>query len=356
MVCVCGVWQLCGRSWVGGGFGGGREVRSLRMAAACVTPRVAVCVSGQLRFGARQNVAVQMQKAWSRIGENCADVYVNIGIEPVYAAGNHAALTATSHENATTFVNILRPLEWRVKTYPLGHKSQTGRDCDMRSADTAASHRPRKLCHKGPSSEGTSTTHCSAANCTHCATTQLIPQFQRISECAAMVQAAVASRAGVAPSYEWFVYHRPDIWLFGLPAVSEWGRAFRDEPYADTRLSHTALFCGAWEQANEYMASDVMIVLNYQNIDIVVQLAAAYSTCHSREEHLALGCKADKHWAQWHTSECIMHAHFARRGFATKGLGSDKPRTPWHWFRISHACQIMRGGDGKLDRYVSGYK
>lgn len=64
-------------------------------------------------------------------------------------------------------------------------------------------------------------------------------------------------------------------------------------------------------------------------------------TCQSREENQRLGCLTEG-WAYWHMSECILHAHFARHGIATKPLGSFTKGDKWTWFRRSNGCQIVR--------------
>ena len=241
-------------SWIDSGgpeWTSSRNRQHIAMAAApaCDSASVAVCITGQLRFGARENVAAQLRRAWDRVGLNCVDIYVNLGIEGAEATVNHPLYTATTHENASVFMNALRPVDFRVTAYSLAQHTAAGRDCHMtrRNASVKVAAAPAlstRLCHKGPSFEQSSTrdlTPCQSAECTHCAVTQYYPQVQRVSACAAMVR---EGEARLGRSYKWFVSHRPDLHIFGIPKIHEWHASFKLAPYEDRSLAHTGLFCG----------------------------------------------------------------------------------------------------------------
>ena len=69
---------------------------------------------------------------------------------------------------------------------------------------------------------------CEAANCTHCAVTNYYANAQRVSNCAEMAR---ASGEKLGRKYKYFIYHRPDLQLYGIPPYAEWD--FSRPPLAD---------------------------------------------------------------------------------------------------------------------------
>ena len=92
---------------------------------------------------------------------------------------------------------------------------------------------PRFVCHKG---EGQLAARgCDGSACTHCAVTKYVPRAQRISACVGMIRDAAARRGW---PYRWFVYHRPDMWLFYLPKLADWERGLALERGDPTRSAY----------------------------------------------------------------------------------------------------------------------
>lgn len=294
------------------------------MAVACIgcdSPRVAVCIVGQLRTGARVKLARQVRKTWSNVGDKCVDIFFDVGIEARAATANHRAAPAQSYDNASLTASILRPIEWRVSTH---HFSSPEDQLTCASPDDARG-RGDKLCHKRPWTDanlrGGTRENCSDSACTHCAATGYYAQAQRLAGCAAMVQSAARR---LRRSYEYFVFHRPDMWLYGLPNYAEW-------QFSDAGLSRTALFC----DASKAMANDFLAIMAYRHISVVSGLNATYMACQSRRDNLRLGCNA-RGYPSWHQSECILHTAFARHGIRTE-------TAPWKL--LIRSCRIVRDKD-----------
>lgn len=181
----------------------------------CSTPEVAVCVVGQLRTGERAGLQRQMRSAWDRVGTSCVDVFVSLGIEAVEETANHGASAAKAYENASSMVARLRPLESHVSSAPMPTSAAPGLDC-RRDATP-----PPRLCHKGPSlvRPEARLLPCWDDSCTHCAATAYYAHASRLASCARTVRSA-AARLG--RRYRYFVHHRPDLWLYGMPRYEEW--------------------------------------------------------------------------------------------------------------------------------------
>ena len=284
-------------------------------APGCSQPEIAVCIVGQLRTAARPKLASNLRGVWNRVGPGCVDLYLHVGLEGGVATANHRASRGSSYENASSAAIALRPLEWRATTYPLVLPRA---NCTMDDAGEAAS---ATVCQKRPHDErGNHTeTGCSHASCTHCSTSAYFPQAVRIAACASMVMDA---QKRLARPYRYFAFHRPDMWLYGIPPYASW-------TFADVGLTRTALFC----DGGASYVHDVFALTSYAHVSIFAGLGELYSRCQSKHENRALGCLATG-WPQWHQSECILKTAFARKGVTTGAA------TMWVAFRRS--CRIIR--------------
>ena len=292
-----------------------------RPAWACEQPEVAVCIVGQLRTASRPKLARNLRTAWDRVGADCVDLYLHVGLEGRVATSNHRAYPGASYENASTAAIALRPIEWRATTYPLRLPKA---NCTMDANDATA--RSSTVCQKRPSDERdlAAEPNCGHANCTHCSTSQFFPQADRIAACASMVMAA---QRRMARPYRYFVFHRPDMWLYGIPRYKEWS-------FLDPGLARTALFC----QGNEAYVGDLFGLVAYSHVSIFAGLGELYSRCQSKRENQAFGCQTSG-WPQWHQSECIMKTAFNRRGVDTAKA------TMWASFLKS--CRVIRDAGEK---------
>lgn len=287
----------------------------------CDSPRVAVCIVGQLRTGARVKLAQRVREAWSNVGKGCVDIFLDVGIEARVATANHRAAPAQSHDNASLAASILRPIEWRVSTHQFSAPAEQ-LSCAWRDG---ARGQGDKICHKLPWTEanlrGEKRGSCGNETCTHCATTGYYAQAQRLAGCAAMVQSAARR---LRRSYEYFVFHRPDMWLYGLPNYAEW-------QFSNSGRMSTALFC----DASKAMASDFLAIMAYRHISVVAALNATFMACQSKRDNLLLGCNA-RGYPSWHQPECILHTAFARHGIGTEIV-------PWK--HLVRSCRIVRDRD-----------
>ena len=66
-----------------------------RPAWACEQPEVAVCIVGQLRTASRPKLARNLRTAWDRVGADCVDLYLHVGLEdgPFYIQAGPALAT-----------------------------------------------------------------------------------------------------------------------------------------------------------------------------------------------------------------------------------------------------------------------
>ena len=312
----------------------------MRRAAApsCSQPEIAVCVVGQLRAAARPKLARNLRAAWDRVGPGCVDLYLHIGLEAQVATANHRALRGSSYENASVAAVALRPVEWRATTYPLVRPNA---NCTMDDGGGAAS---ATVCQKRPFNERANQTEtgCGDASCTHCSASAYFPQAIRIAACAGMVMEA---QKRLARPYRYFAFHRPDMWLYGIPPYAGWA-------FADAGLTRTALFC----DGGASYVYDIFALMSYTQVPIVAGLGGLYARCQSKHENLALGCLASG-WPQWctktltltrtrtrtrtptlaptrHQSECILKTAFARQGVATA--------TATMWPAFLRSCRVVR--------------
>ena len=250
----------------------------MRRAAApsCSQPEIAVCVVGQLRAAARPKLARNLRAAWDRVGPGCVDLYLHIGLEAQVATANHRALRGSSYENASVAAVALRPVEWRATTYPLVRPNA---NCTMDDGGGAAS---ATVCQKRPFNERANQTEtgCGDASCTHCSASAYFPQAIRIAACAGMVMEA---QKRLARPYRYFAFHRPDMWLYGIPPYAGWA-------FADAGLTRTALFC----DGGASYVYDIFALMSYTQVPIVAGLGGLYARCQSKHENLALGCLASE--------------------------------------------------------------
>ena len=304
----------------------------------CATPEVAVCIVGQLRTAARERAQQRIREAWDRVGRSCVDIFLSIGIEPVVATQNHAAYPAGSHSNASALANVLKPIEWHVSAIPMATAVAPSLDCHRREED--ATHGGMTLCHKGPSVETSlsSALPCTSDECTHCAVTSYFGHAERVSSCALMVQTA-AKRLG--RKYKYFVHHRPDIFLFGLPPYAEW--RFPRHNGGDPVAPRAALFCAPLPQAPP---SDFFGIFAYDDLPLVIGLSNFTRTCQSRRRNVGSSSKwcNDRGWPAWHTSECLLHAAYGRGGLRVASLTDE------YWPHMRRACRIIREGGDRAHR------
>jgi hypothetical protein len=293
-------------------------------ATTCASPTVAVCVVGQLRAASRGVLPGAIRRAWDRVGPDCVDIYLSIGIEPVLETNNHPGSAAKSYANVSMAVSQLRPVEWHVSSLPLRSHAAPGLSCVRRPGE----QEPETLCHKGPSAEASYPPgETCADNCSHCAVTNYYGNYQRISSCAAMVMDA---QARLGRRYEYFVYHRPDLLLYGMPPYPRW----RFDAIDDAALARSALFCAPTSRF-EY-PQDFFGVISFRHISIVAEMASFAMECQSRRRNVQLGCRASG-WPAWHTAECLLHAAFARRGVRVRALTTDEL-----WPAMRRSCRIVR--------------
>lgn len=309
-----------------------------RRSMECATPEVAVCIVGQLRTAARERAQHRIREAWDRVGRSCVDIFLSIGIEPVVATQNHAAYPAASHSNASALANVLKPIEWHVSAIPMATAVAPSLDCHRREEDAA--HGGMTLCHKGPSVETSlsSALPCTSDECTHCAVTSYFGHAERVSSCALMVQTA-AKRLG--RKYKYFVHHRPDIFLFGLPPYAEW--RFPRHNGGDPGAQRAALFCAPLPQAPP---SDFFGIFAYDDLPLVIGLSNFTRTCQSRRRNVGSSSKwcNDRGWPAWHTSECLLHAAYGRGGLRVASLTDE------YWPHMRRACRILREGGDRAHR------
>lgn len=290
------------------------------LAAGCSQPEIAVCVVGQLRTAARPKLASNLRAVWDRVGPGCVDLYLHVGLEGRVATANHRAHTGSSYENVSIAAIALRPVEWRATTYPLVLPKA---NCTMGAARGLASGGPGTVCQKRPYDErGNETeTNCGHDSCTHCSAGSYFPQAIRIAACASMVMDA---QKRLARPYRYFAFHRPDMWLYGIPSYANWD-------FADGGLKSTALFC----DGGAAYVHDVFALTSYSHVSIFAGLGELYTRCQSKRENMALGCnRLNNVWPHWHQSECIMKTAFARQGVRTEKATM--------WGKFIRSCRIVR--------------
>lgn len=304
----------------------------------CASPEVAVCVVGQLRRGAEPRLQRFIRAAWSGVGNGCVDIYLSLGIEAVEATVGHGPSPAKSLENATALVHQLRPVEYHVSSVPMPTHATSTLDC-LRDSDQNVT----QLCHKGPSIESSNASglRCNHGSCSHCAVTAYYGHASRLASCAQMAQAA-ASRLG--RSYKFFVHHRPDLLLYGIPQYSEWRLG---TPFGNATRS-AALYC---TPAPGLPPSDFLGVVAWQHVHLVGGIDRFMMACQSRRATV----RASKRWCNdhrfpaWHTPECLLHAAYARGGVRVLSLND-----PEHWPKLRKSCRIFRDRKDETAKWWRG--
>ena len=279
-----------------------------------------MCVVGQLRTAARPKLARNLRSAWNRIGQGCVDIFLQVGIEPQIAASGHSAQPAASVENASVAAAALRPLEWRVTSYSW---AQPWANCTMDEAEPRADS--AVVCHKRPWDEVTAGGRmCNVKQCTHCSASVYYAQADRIAACAEM---AITAQRRLARPYRWFVFHRPDIWLYGIPRYVAWA-----SPGAGGLQEGAAHFCNG----NGNFVSDFFGLVAWPRASLVARLGEHYRRCQSKRANGALGCRTETGWPSWHYSECILRTAFVRHGMEAKALEGPM------WEGVRRSCRIVR--------------
>jgi len=126
-----------------------------------------------------------------------ADVFMHVDAQDTREWGNHARATSEEFDEV---VRVLKPVASKLIAYvppPIAPSA-----CAAESAGGAGS----SVCHAHDC--GTFSCGCYVAGCTHCVTTQYLPQHKHTSECLALVAAQEVARG--AP-YDLVVKIRPDL-------------------------------------------------------------------------------------------------------------------------------------------------
>ena len=278
------------------------------------------------------SVQKTMRHAWDRVGPGCVDIFLSLGLEKVEATNNHPEWPEMAYENASAMAKHLRPVEHRLSYESLPTSAGPSLDCVREGGDLQTGV---KLCHKGPSkevSDASAATQCSDAACTHCAVTSYYGHATRVAACADMVRSA--SRR-LHREYKFFVYHRPDLLLYGIPPIGKWD--FKSRVTGERAdLSRTAFFCAPLPH---HPPSDYFGVFRFEHIHLVAQLARRTMACQPR----AVNVRAHRHWCAdrgwpaWHTAECLLHAIFAKDGVRIESLTDE------YWPSMQRSCRILRG-------------
>ena len=229
-----------------------------------------------------------------------------------------------------------------MSSAPMATHAAPGLDC-FRDAGSSSS---MKLCHKGPSVESDSAGQslpCTSDDCTHCAVTSYYGHAQRVASCAEMVRSA-ATRLG--RQYKYFAYHRPDLLLYGIPPYAEW--RFDAKPKGGSGggggehgLARRAFFCAPLPHAPP---SDFFGIFSYEHIDLVAGMARFTMGCQPRARNVRAHSRwcNDRGWPAWHTSECLLHAAYARAGVRIESLTDD------YWPQMRRPCRILRDRSKEL--------
>ena len=67
----------------------------------------------------------------------------------------------------------------------------------------------------------------------------------------------------LARPYRYFAFHRPDMWLYGIPPYAGWA-------FADAGLTRTALFC----DGGASYVYDIFALMSYTQVPIVAGLGS----------------------------------------------------------------------------------
>ena len=66
----------------------------------CESPKIAVCIVGQMRTLKRTKVAEQIYQIWKRVGTNCVDIYMDVGIEATNNKLKYSNISITAGASA----------------------------------------------------------------------------------------------------------------------------------------------------------------------------------------------------------------------------------------------------------------
>ena len=188
--------------------------------SGCAQPLVAVCIVGQLRSAARLEVVSGLRQVWDGVGAGCADIYLNLGAEPVDAAHHHAEEAAPSEEALAQAIRVLRPVDSIISRHPLpeGSEAACARPTDFNSSSVLCEVPPfgRESAAGWPSCFA----DLGGRQCTHCAASRYRLAASRIAQCGPMIQRAI----DLGKPYRHLVLHRPDVALAGIPPLAAWER------------------------------------------------------------------------------------------------------------------------------------
>ena len=147
-----------------------------------------VCIVGQLRSAARLEVVSGLRQVWDGVGAGCADVYLNLGAEPVDAAHHHAEEAAPSEEALAQAIRVMRPVDSIISRHPLPEGSEAAecaRPTDFNSSSVLCEVPPfgRESAAGWPSCFA----DLGGRQCTHCAASRYRLAASRIAQCGPMI-------------------------------------------------------------------------------------------------------------------------------------------------------------------------
>ena len=268
----------------------------------CDAPEVAVCIVGQLRTASRLSISSQLRRAWDNVGQGCADVFVDVGND------NHTRFMSRMHtyseipqDSMASAIKMLKPVSWRISI----SESTAWPQCSVSGTTT-------HVCNKGHDFD-----QCMDDRCTHCRRNDIFPYVRRIARCASSVLAS--GRSG----YSWFAFHRPDMYLWGVPNIATW-RRLRNETDA-------VYFCG-----EGFGMSDGFQVLPIELVPLLAhKLERHIISCSARADFANIStCNVAQHWA---SPECAFMHMYEAEHLKIRSMTKRK-----RLLMRSSACRILR--------------
>lgn len=248
----------------------------------CESPKIAVCIVGQMRTLKRTKVAEQIYQIWKRVGTNCVDIYMDVGIE---ATNNKLKYSNISIHSAMKSINILQPKHYSitssVKNFHISGCNDVG---------------SKRICYKGVNNQ------CKETQCTHCIRNDVYSYNYRIKSC---FQTALDTGL----MYEWFVFQRPDMFLWNVPAYHTFQRFDKYSVYQ----------CG--KGLDLYGTSDFFNIIPSRFIRTFQKgLLPSLTGCISKKSFKKLHkCNTDETWAK---PECSLRLFYSKNNITIKNTSS----------------------------------
>ena len=263
---------------------------------------IAVCVVGQLRTASRLSVSSQLRKAWDGIGRGCTDIFVDVGND------NHTRFFSRMHtyneipqDSAAQAIRMLKPVAWRITA----SESTPWPRCALPGSSV-------HVCEKGHDFD-----RCSDERCTHCERNDIFPYVRRIARCASSVLASGRS------TYSWFAFHRPDMYLWGIPNIATWRRLHNE--------TDAVYFCG-----EGFGMSDGFQVLPYEIVPLLAnKLEGRIISCSARADFANIStCQEARQWA---SPECAFMRMYQAERLKIRSMTKRK-----RLLMKASACRILR--------------